>query len=103
MDHKKIGKNDGTVPSYSKRIELVLSLDVLGYFKDKRVKNDLFHYTESLEREGVLMRDVKEGYVMKNYAIRKEMLVSPVVDPIEEVKIFDIQQNRIDITTISYF
>ena len=81
-----IRENEGTAASYSRRIELVLSLEVLGYFKEKRVRNDPIHYTESMERDGVLTRNVKEGYVMKNDPFRKQMLVSPVVVPIEDGK-----------------
>ena len=56
-----------------------------------------------MERDGVLTRNVKEGYVMKNDPFRKQMLVSPVVVPIEDGKLFDDQLDGIDLTTISYF
>ena len=95
--------NEDTAASYSRRIELVLSLEVLGYFKEKRVRNDLIQYTESMERDGVMTRNVKEGYVMKNDPFRKQMLVSPVVVPIEDGKFFDDQLDEIDLTTFSYF
>ena len=49
------------------------------------------------------MRDVKEEYAMKEVLFRKQMLVSPVVVPIEEEKLFDHQLDEIDLTTISYF
>jgi len=76
---------------------------VLGYFKEKRVRNDPIYYTESTDRDGVMTREVKLGYVMKNDPFRKQMLVSPVVVPIEEGKFLDDQLDRIDLTTISYF
>ena len=56
-----------------------------------------------MERDGVLTSDVKEGYVMKNDPFRKQMLVSPVIVPIEEGKFFGDQLDGIDLTTISYF
>ena len=56
-----------------------------------------------MERDGVLTKNVKEGYVMKNDPFRKQMLVSPVVVPIEEGNFFDDQLDGIDLTTISYF
>ena len=40
---------------------------------------------------------------MKNDPFRKQMLVSPVVVPIEEGKFFDDQVHGIDLTTFSYF
>ena len=40
---------------------------------------------------------------MKNDPFRKQMLVSPVVVPIEDGKFFDNQLDGIDLTTISYF
>ena len=82
---------------------MVLSLEMLGYFKENRVKNDLIHYTESMERDGVLTRDVKKGYVMKNDPLRKQVLVSPVIVPIGEKKLFEDQLDGNDLTTISYF
>ena len=51
---------------YSRKTELVLSLEVLGYMKDKRVRNDKIFYTRSLDRDGLLTGDIEEGYVMKN-------------------------------------
>ena len=98
-----IRENEGTAASYSRRIELVLSLEVLGYFKEKRVRNDLINYAESMERDGVLTRNVKEGYVMKNDPFRKQMLVSHVVVPIEDAEFVDDQLDEIGLTTISYF
>ena len=76
---------------------------MLGYFKEKRVRNDTVYYTESTDRDGVLTRDVKEGNVMKNDPFRKQMLVSPVVVPIEEGQFFDDQLDGMNLTTISYF
>ena len=56
-----------------------------------------------MECDGVLTRNVKEGYVMKKDPFRKQMLVSPVVVPIKEGKFFDDQLDGIDLTTISDF
>ena len=40
-EKRPIRKNEGTAASHTRRIELILSLEVLGYFKEKRVRNDL--------------------------------------------------------------
>ena len=80
-----IRKNETPIPSYSRSVELTLSLDVLGYMKEKRVRNDKFHYTLAHAKDGVRhIGDIEEGFVMKNDPFRKEMLISPVVIPIEE-------------------
>ena len=50
-----------------------------------------------MERDGVLTRDVKEGYVMKNDPLRKQVLVSPVIVPIEEKKLFEDQLDGNDL------
>ena len=80
-----IRKNETPIPSYSRSVELTLSLDVLGYMKKKRVRNDKNHYTLAHAKDGVRhIGDIEEGFVMKNDPFRKEMLISPVVIPIEE-------------------
>ena len=56
-----------------------------------------------MERDGVLTRNVKEGYVMKNDPFRKQMLVSHVVVPIEDAEFVDDQLDEIGLTTISHF
>ena len=56
-----------------------------------------------MERDGVLTRNVKDGYVMKNDPFRKQMLLSPVVVPIEDAEFVDDQLDEIGLTTISHF
>ena len=98
-----IRNNEPMMLGYSRRTELVLSLEVLGYMKDKRVRNDKVFYTRSLDKDGLLTGDIKEGYVMKNDPLLKKMLVSPIMVLIVEGKFLDEQLKGIDVTTISYF
>ena len=84
-----IWKNEMPIPSYSCSVELTLSLDIPGYMKEKRVRNDKVHYTLAHAKGGVPhIVDIEEGFVMKNDAFCKEMLISPVVIPIEENRFF---------------
>ena len=59
-------KNETPNPSYSRSVELTLRLDVLGYMKEKRVRNDKVHYTLVHAKDGVRhIGDIEEGFVMK--------------------------------------
>ena len=98
-----IRKNETPIPSYSRSVELTLSLDVLGYMKEKRVRNDKVHYTLAHAKDGVRhIGDIEEGFVMKNDPFRKEMLISPVVIPIEESVFFDEQLENAILVPIKY-
>ena len=78
-------KNETPIPSYSCSVELTLSLDVLDYMKGKRVRNDKVHYTLAHTKDGVRhIGDIEESFVIKNDHFCKEMLISPIVIPIEE-------------------
>ena len=76
-----IRKKETPIPSYSRSVELTLSLDVLGYMKKKRVSSLYIAHAKDGARP---LGDIKEGFLMKNVPFRKEMLISPVVIPIEE-------------------
>ena len=96
-----IRKNETPIPSYSRSVELTLSLDVL---KEKRVRNDKVHYTLAHAKDGVRhKRDIEEGFVMKNDPFRKEMLISPVVIPKEENFFFDEQLENVILVPIKYY
>ena len=96
--------NETPIPSYSRSVELTLSLDVLGYMKKKRVRNDKVHYTLAQAKDGVRhIGDIEEGFVMKNDPFRKEMLISPVVIPIEENVFFDEQLENVNLVPIKYY
>ena len=57
-----IRKNETPIPSYSRSVELTPSLDVLGYMKEKRVRNDKVHYTLAHAKDGVRhIGDIEEG------------------------------------------
>ena len=78
-------KNETRIQSNIRSVEWTLSLDVQGYMKEKRVRNDKVDYTLAHAKDGVRhLGDIEEGFVMKNDPFRKEMLISPVVIPIEE-------------------
>ena len=65
-----------------------MGLDVLVYMKEKRVRNDKVHYTMAHAKYGVRHQgDIEEG---------KEMLISPVVIPIEENLFFRRATGKID-------
>ena len=97
-------KKETPIPSYSRSVELTLSLDVLGYMKEKRVRNDKVHYTLAHAKDGARhIGDIEEGFVMKNDPFRKEMLISPVVIPIEENLFFDEQLEKVKLVTIKYY
>jgi len=99
-----IRKKETPIPSYSRSVELTLSLDVLGYMKEKRVRNDKVHYTLAHAKDGARhIGDIEEGFVMKNDPFRKEMLISPVVIPIEENLFFDEQLEKVKLVTIKYY
>ena len=99
-----IRKNETPIPSYSRSVELTLSLDVLGYMKEKRVRNDKVHYTLAHAKDGVRhIGDIDEGFVMKNYPFRKEMLISPVVIPIEENLFLDEHLEKVNLVPIKYY
>ena len=70
----------------------MFSLKVLGYLKEKRVRNDNVFYTcgQSLEKEDALST-VEQGYVMKNDPFRKERLLSSKEVLIEKGKLLDEQ------------
>ena len=82
----------------------MFSPKVLGYLKEKQVRNDKVFYTcgQSLEKEDATST-VEQGYVMKNDPFRKQMLVSSKVVLIEKGKWLDEQIEDIDVRTISYF
>ena len=99
-----IRKNETPIPSYSRSVELTLSLDVLGYMKEKRVRNDKVHYTLAHAKDGVRhIGDIEEGFVMKNDPFRKEMLISPVVIPMEENVFFEEQLENVNLVPIKYY
>ena len=82
----------------------MFSPGVLGYLKEKRVRNDKVFYTcrQSLEKEDATST-VEQGYVMKNDPFRKQMLVSSKEVLIVKGKLLDEQIEDIDVRTISYF
>ena len=99
-----IRKNETPIPSYSRSVELTLSPDVLGYMKEKRVRNDKVHYTLAYAKDRVQhIGDIEEGFVMKNDPFRKEMLISPVLIPIEENVFFDEQLENLNLVPIKYY
>ena len=97
-----IRNNEPMMLGYSRKTELVLSLEVLLNMKDKRVRNEKIFYTRSLDRDGLLTGDIKEGYVMKNNPFLKKMLVSPIMVPIVEGKFLYEHLEGIDVTTITF-
>ena len=99
-----IQKNETPMSTYSRSVELTLSLDVLGYMKEKRVRNDKVYYTLAHAKDGVRhIGDIEEDFVMKNDPFRKEMLISPVVIPIEENVFFDEQLENVTLVPIKYY
>ena len=76
----------------------------MGYMKEKRVRNAKVHYTLAHAKDGVRhIRDIEEGFVMKNDPFRKEMLISPVVIPIEENVFFEEQLENVNLIPIKYY
>ena len=72
--------------------------------KEKRVRNDKFHYTLAHAKDGVRhIGDIEEGFVMKTDPFRKENLKSPVVIPIEENLFFDEQLESVNLVPIKYY
>ena len=102
-----IRSNETNAPGYasSRRVEYLLSLEVLGYMKEKRVRNDKVHYScrQSLDNEGPTEPEVVKAYVIKNDPFLKEMLVSPTVVPLRDGEFIDDQIEKIEVTKISYF
>ena len=80
-----IRKTVTPVPRYSRNIEMTLSLAVLGYVKENRVRNDKFYYTRTHATDGIRhMEHIEEAFVMKNDPFLMEMLVSLVEKPTDE-------------------
>ena len=72
--------------------------------KEKRVRNDKVPYTLAHAKDGVRpIGDIEEGFVMKHDPFRKEMLISPVVIPIEENVFFDEQLENVNLVPIKYY
>ena len=97
-------RNTITSQSYSRKIELVLSLEVLGYFKEKRVRNDKVYFTtQPVDKEGASRGIIQEGFVVKNDPFKKEMMVTPEVVPIVDGVFLDDKLEGMSVTKISYF
>ena len=58
------GKNETPFPRYSRSVGLTLSVDVLGYMKEKRVSNDKVYNTLAHAKDGVRhIGYIDEGFV----------------------------------------
>ena len=72
--------------------------------KEKRVRNDKVHYTLAHAKDGVRnIGDIEEGFVMKIDPFCKEMLISPVVIPMEENLFFAKQLENVNLVPIKYY
>ena len=99
-----VRRTETPIPSYSRSVDETLSLDVLGYMIEKRVRNAKVYYTLAHVKDGVRHKgDIEEGFIMKNDPFRKEMLISPVVIPIEENHFFDEQLEKLNLIPIKFY
>ena len=77
-------------------------MSLIKYLKEhttKRFNSSLAHAKDGVRHIG----DIEEGYVMKNDPFRKEMLISPVVIPIEENLFFDETPENVNLVPIKYY
>ena len=100
-----IRKNETPIPSYSRSVELTLSLDVLGYKKQKRVRNDKVHYTLAHAKDGVRhIGDIEKGFVMKNDPFRKRNVDIASCDTKRGKRFFfDEQLENVTLVPIKYY
>ena len=75
----------------------MFSPKVLGYMKEKRVRNDRVFYTRGQSLGNA------SGYVIKNDPFKKEMVVSSKEVLIEKGKLLDEQIEEEEVRTSSYF